>query len=731
LTLLLVASTLFAGTFSGASAETHPGGDHGNFYPNPATYDLNQVVELVANFETDQKDKTVTFLRETPAGSNDYTSVGTAKANSNGNAYLKNYKVTGEQKFYARTSAAKVTEIHTLTPTVPGPVDAEGPVEGVLTPKPTAFAEGDTIELGANFPSGTFPVTFYKQAPDNSWIPLASIQSNSSGNAYFKSYKVVKGEKVFARKSNNDRTEILTITPAVTPQLSIQRDCSGNTCSGTATATGVLDPPAAGVSVRLQWKDGSSWKSVGSAANTDADGKVAIKFSLSGLSQWKTRTYRLLSNGLGSNQIQFMPGPTKLGKNVLRVDVDGGAYPVTKGPEYTGKATLSVDGVKTLDRVELENFGIRGTSTAAYTKKPYKLKFLTKPDVDSKPIFGMPSAKSWSLLAGWKDQAFVREKVALDLGRKATNIAWTPDSRYVEMFVNDQYRGSYILTESVKIDKERVNVDAKKGMIMEVDGYSVEDSQLGFKSATGKIVFAFKDPDERKVKNGAPDPEGVTDAKMQAIKDRIEAFESVIYNDATRSQYADHIDVPSAVDYWLVKEFTKDHDSDFSRSHYFSWDPSDPTNASSKSLIDDDKFHFGPAWDADHSAGNDTDNDAIGAYLRSPNGWMMRGTGEANGHSTYKTHWYVQLFKEQSFKDAVAARWDEIKTEFQKVSTVEVPANRAAVGVGATNDRSRWASEPKRFKPHTFSGKTGLDAEVAFVQDWYKKRYTWMNSQLD
>ena len=32
------------------------------------------------------------------------------------------------------------------------------------------------------------------------------------------------------------------------------------------------------------------------------------------------------------------------------------------------------------------------------------------------------------------------------------NIAWTPQSRYVEMFVNDQYRGSYLMTESVKID---------------------------------------------------------------------------------------------------------------------------------------------------------------------------------------------------------------------------------------------------------------------------------------
>ena len=718
----LIASTLFA--FSGATAITPVGLPYptdnggGNLSTIPATYSVGDQVELYANFASNQSGRTVTYYKETSPGSNDYTSIGTDAANSNGNAYLAGYTVNAAQKVWARSNGtgAPVTEIQNLSPTPVGPVSPNGPQTGTLAPTPTGFGNGDTIQLGANFPSGTFAVEFYGEGPADTWTKLATIQSNSSGNAYYKTYEVDGVQRVFARRTNNDRTQIFTVAPSAKPTLSIQRDCNGNSCTGNATASGALDPVAAGVPVTLQRLSGSSWVSVSGAAttNTNAAGKVAIQFPLSGIPQWTTRTYRLLSNGIASNQIQFMPGPTQLGKNVLRVDVKNGAYPTQKGPEYEGVATLSVDGGKTLDHVKLENFGVRGTTTSAYTKKPYKLKFDKKPAAGT--VFGMLSHKSWSLLASWKDQAFLREKVNLDLGRRMTNIDWTPDSRYVEMFVNDQYRGSYILTESVKIDGDRIDVDAEQGVVMEVDGYSVEDALLGFKSAVGKIVFAFKDPDER----DESDPERVTQAKFDAIKTRINQFETALYIPATRNQYPNHIDVGSAIDFWLVKEFTKDHDSDFSRSMYFWWDPTG-----------DNKFHWGPAWDADHSAGNDTDNDAIGAYLRSPSGWMMRGTGEANGHSTYTSHWFVQLFKETSFQNAVKARWDQVKGEFQKVSTTDVPNDVAAVGVGASNDRNRWASEPKRFKPHTFSGQSGHAAEVAFVKDWYAKRYNWMNGQLD
>jgi hypothetical protein len=716
-TLALMASALIAG--SPASAVPYEGSETGVLKATPGTFTAGQDVELMANFPSDQASEVITFLKETSPGSGDYSSLGTDAANSLGNAYFEPVTVDAEQEVFARAPDGEVTQLLTLTPTVIVPDSF--PVGGSLTMNPATASDGDIVYFLANFPSGTFQVTLYEETSPGTWTSVTSDTTNQYGNAYLHGFEVTGSRKVFALASTGQRTEVETIAPTPEVTLSIQRDCTGNTCDPTATASGGTNPTQEGRSFELQYQSGSSWIRVGNVATTGADGKVEIPFSLAGVTQWTARSYRLRSTSgqaLLSNVIKFMPGPTQLGKNVLRVDVEDGVFPTTKGPEYEGVATLSVDGNIAHNRVALEGFGVRGSSTAGYVKKPYKLKFLSKPPTGTS-VFGMPRAKNWTLLAGFVDRSLVREKVALDLGGAMGNIAWTPESEYVEMFLNDQYMGAYLMTESVKIDGDRVDIDETQGMIMETDGVSVANSQLGFKSSKG-IVFAFKDPDERK--DGGNDPTGVTTAKLNAIKTRINAFESKLYSATTRSQYPDFINVPSAIDYYLVKEFTKDFDSDFYRSDYFSWDPSGRVNEP----LSDGKFHFGPAWDFDRSAGVNTDTTTAAKYQASPAGFYIRGTGTSSGHPNYTTHWFVQLFKNTAFKNAVSARWDLVKGEFQQ-ATADAQAAADELGPGGTNDRNRWAGESRRYKARasTFQG------EVDWVADWYEDRFTWMNGQLD
>ena len=728
-TLALVASALIAG--SPASAVPYGGSTTGVLEPRPSTFTVGQEIELLANFPSGEASRTITFYKETSPGSGDYSSIGTDAANDLGNAYLKPVTVDATQKVFARTPGGNVTQLLTLTPTPAVVVTPNGPDTGNLTESPTTYPVDSAISITANFPDGTFPITLYKEGPADTWTAVATKTSSSSGNATFTGFPVTSADqRVFARKTNNDRTEVDVISPTRVATLSIRRDCTGNTCGNMATAYGELEPAQEGRVFRLQRLSGSSWVSVGTTATTGPGGRAQIPFSLEGVPQWSTRTYRLTSAATGSSpsvtsrQILFMPGPTQLGTNVLRVDVDKGVYPTLKGPEYTGEATLSVNGTVAHDHLPLESFGVRGNSSADYDKKPYKLKFEDKPGAKGTTVFGMLRAKSWTLLAGYRDRSLVREKMGLELGRRMSHIAWTPDSRYVEMFVNDQYRGSYLMTESVKIDADRVNVDETQGMIMENDGSTIEDAALGFMSTIGKIVLAFKDPDE--IKDGGADLTGVTPAKLTAIRNRVNAFEAKLYNASTRSQYPDFIDVDSAIDFMFVKEFTKDHDADFYRSHYFSWDPSDPEGTSGIPLRDG-RFHFGPAWDFDGGAGMVNPDLATHVYLQSPEGWMMRGTGVSHSYNTTnKTHWFVQLFKDPAFQAAVKARWSAIKGEYAKVHQTEVAAAKSALGVGAANDRNRWSPSANP----TLSHGSTYDQEVAYVSNWYKERFEWMDDQL-
>ena len=93
-------------------------------------------------------------------------------------------------------------------PQVPAPT---GRITGSLLSTPTLFAEGDALTFVANFPDGTFDVTLYKETAPEVWSAVGKVRSSSSGNATFTGYRAGDRQKLFARKSNGDRTEVDTL----------------------------------------------------------------------------------------------------------------------------------------------------------------------------------------------------------------------------------------------------------------------------------------------------------------------------------------------------------------------------------------------------------------------------------------------------------------------------------------------------------------------------------------
>ena len=619
--------------------------------------------------------------------------------------------------------------VTTVTPP-PGVITPNGPDTGSLTESPSTHPIGSTVSITANFPNGTFPITLYQEGPADTWTEVATQTSSSSGNTTFTGFPVTAADqRVFARKTNNDRTEVDTISPTRVVTLSVRRDCTGNDCGSTATAYGVVDPVQQGLVFKLQYKSGSSWKTIGPTATTGADGKAQIQFSLSGVPQWTTRTYRLTSAAVGSSpavtspQIKFMPGPTQLGVNVLRVDVDGGVYPVTKGPVYTGVATLTVNGgTPALDHVPLESFGVRGTSTANYTKKPYKLKFLNKPG-SGKTVFGMPRAKSWTLLANYLDQSFVRDKVGLDLGRRMSNIAWTPDSRYVEMFVNDQYRGAYLMTESVKIDGDRVDVDPenrhdhggrrlhRRGLAA---GLQVVDRQARVRlQGSGRAQDA-----DRWCRGSGGSHHGEAGSRQDAYQGR---RDGVVQRSAHRAGGIRPSTSTRLDDRLLLRQGVHE--------------------GRRRRLLPKPVLLVGPGRTRQPAGRQVPLRPGLGLRperrradrqrfpLRLPEVARRLDTcaepaRRAGARPTPPTGSFSCSRTPSSLPQSrhVGPRCGPSS---RRSAPEDVAADKVAVGVGAANDKARWASEPKRFK-----SRGSFDQEIAYVTKWYQDRYTWMDEQL-
>ena len=96
-----------------------------------------------------------------------------------------------------------------------------------------------------------------------------------------------------------------------------------------------------------------------------------------------------------------------------------------------------------------------------------------------------------------------------------------------------------------------------------------------------------------------------------------------------------YLDLNSAVDYYLAREYSKDNDADFYRSNFFYTNNVDPTSS--------DKFFMGPIWDFDRSAGAKPGGGST--TITEPTGWWIRGQGSQN-HDTNSRHWFTLIAKD-------------------------------------------------------------------------------------
>jgi len=145
----------------------------------------------------------------------------------------------------------------------------------------------------------------------------------------------------------------------------------------------------------------------------------------------------------------------------------------------------------------------RGNSTWNMPKKPYNLKLKDK---TTGKFLGMNPHKRWVLLANYADKTGLRNKVTFEIG-KHSKLKWTPDSRFVEVILNGKFLGNYLLTEQIKIDSKRVNIEevdntetnSEKitgGWLLEIDRYYSFGETRYFRPTISQIPVIVKEPED-------------------------------------------------------------------------------------------------------------------------------------------------------------------------------------------------------------------------------------------
>lgn len=224
----------------------------------------------------------------------------------------------------------------------------------------------------------------------------------------------------------------------------------------------------------------------------------------------------------------------------------------------------------------------RGNSTWFLSdKKPYRLRF-----DENTSILGMPAAKNYVLLAEHADKSLMRNVITQKMVSLMNDLPYSLETRFVELYINEDYRGVYVLTEQVEVHKNKFMIESIPGVAN--TGYFFELDQRFYDQnitpgwdwiVVRNIPYEIKEPDA--------DDLAFTSAHATYLKAYIESVENALI---AKSNYESLINLDNWIANFIVHEFVKNVDVGWSSVFMYK--------------EKDGPLQYGPLWDFDLSYGN-------------------------------------------------------------------------------------------------------------------------------
>ena len=376
-----------------------------------------------------------------------------------------------------------------------------------------------------------------------------------------------------------------------------------------------------------------------------------------------------------------------------------------------GWATRYVSVDENPDKYCSMNMRGRGNATWGYPKKPYQIK--TENEMN---LLGMEYSNTFILLANYRDAAGTRTQLALELGQ-SFGIDYSSDCVTVDLFLNGEYKGMYLLAEKVETGVGRVEIDLSEDVLYEVDNYAANEEFYGFQ--TSYINSATKgyrvhsapgepDPDLYDLSNDK-DRKRYEVALMEAIdkaKELVKKAETALLS-GNDTEFQKYFDVDSWARMYLLQLYTMNSDAYYG-SFYFYYDATDG------------KFHTCSPWDFDWSLGM-----SWGAEnMKNPNKYDIGGNPIIKEMLKYKSFIVavVKAYYEGGCRDAMLKAPDRI-AELGKENklSAEMNAMVAAVTYYPTKDD----------KVSFYSGTvSNYDEAVEYLKFITQTRITWMDNKI-
>tara|TARA_Y100000589_G_scaffold330972_1_gene382447 strand:- start:5444 stop:6988 length:1545 start_codon:yes stop_codon:yes gene_type:complete len=372
----------------------------------------------------------------------------------------------------------------------------------------------------------------------------------------------------------------------------------------------------------------------------------------------------------------------------------------------TGSRNYLTDSINGYDgRISIE---IRGSTSQSFPKKQYGFE-TQKSDGSNNNVslLGLPSENDWILSAPYSDKSLIRNILAFKLSETLGNYA--SRTKLCELFLNDEYKGVYVLTEKIKRDENRVDISKLKpdeingddltgGYIIKIDK-NTGNSGPSWNSDSG-VVFLFDTPKH----------DEIVFEQKEYIKNYINAFEQALISEDYADEntgYRKYINENSFIDFFIVNEVSKNVDGYFLSTFLFK-------DKDSKG----GKLSIGPVWDYNLSFGN--------AYYRE--GYRTDGFQFQINPSTW---WWNRILQDDTFVSNLKNRWCNFRDDLLSDETIISTIDSLTTLLDESQERNfqKWDVLGKNIWPNYYIGESYED-EIENLKNWTIERFEWLDDTL-
>lgn len=358
---------------------------------------------------------------------------------------------------------------------------------------------------------------------------------------------------------------------------------------------------------------------------------------------------------------------------------------------FTGSAVIA-DEKNNVSIATIKKIKGRGNTTWTHVKKPYQIKF-----DDKISMLGMKKSKTWLIITGYMDGTLSRSylwyQFTQDIG-----LQYGIEMKPADIYINNKYQGSYLVTSKVEVDKNRVNV-GDNDYLLEIDN-SVDTYQI---NTSKGYTITIKNPDLE---------ESTTDTistVKKDVKSTLDLIESKIYDQSvTLDEIGNYINIDSFAKFYLIQELAENYDAMVGSCYMY---------------LKDGIIYMGPIWDMDNTLNR--------SYSFSVNtGYYILDDSGIN--SRMKANWFKELFKRVEFANIVD------KLILDNIDTISSLPDKLTTYVNTIKDSAsmnyiRWpyANMISNQTKTWITGNTDFDSAVNILKNSLQERVNWYLSEYD